>query len=123
RVRIVKKVGRRGIQKNRSLNSAVSHNRIQLVKNVGRGAIQKKRSVFRRSFMKSIGVKRCPVDRSDETTPSKVIVDVVTRGNGGTYTNKLKTEEELDAELESYMKKPIIFKKNGSSFETTRTTF
>ncbi|GMS80805.1 hypothetical protein PENTCL1PPCAC_30460, partial [Pristionchus entomophagus] len=43
RVQIVKKVGRGGIQKKRSVNSGTSHIPIQLVKKVGRGGIQKKR--------------------------------------------------------------------------------
>ncbi|GMS80799.1 hypothetical protein PENTCL1PPCAC_2974, partial [Pristionchus entomophagus] len=105
RVQIVKKVGRGGIQKKRSVNTGTSHTSIQLVKKVGRGGIQNKRYCRRRSIKKSIGGKHHPLDRSDEVTPVKVIFEIATRGKGGRRVNKPKTEKELDAELESYMKK------------------
>ncbi|GMS80796.1 hypothetical protein PENTCL1PPCAC_2971, partial [Pristionchus entomophagus] len=108
RVQMVKKVGRGGIQKKRSVNTGTSHTSIQLVKKVGRGGIQNKRSIVsgplkRRSIKKSIGGKYHPLDRSDEVTPVKA-----TRGKGGRRVNKPKTEKELDAELESYMKKQTM---------------
>ncbi|GMS80795.1 hypothetical protein PENTCL1PPCAC_2970, partial [Pristionchus entomophagus] len=96
-------------------------NRVQIVKKVGRGGIQKKRygnqinqylsfPLKRRSIKKSIGGKHHPLDRSDEVTPVKATRGKggATRGKGGRRVNKPKTEKELDAELESYMKKPTM---------------
>ncbi|GMS85258.1 hypothetical protein PENTCL1PPCAC_7433, partial [Pristionchus entomophagus] len=83
-------------------------NRIQMVNKVARGVQKKRVFPFRpflknRSVKKSIGGKHNPLDRSNKPTSPKG-----TRGKGGRRVNKPKTEEELDAELESYMKKPAM---------------
>ncbi|GMR31653.1 hypothetical protein PMAYCL1PPCAC_01848, partial [Pristionchus mayeri] len=76
--------------------------RVQFVKKISGGGIEKRSSVRPQTLPrgKKMNEGRNPIDRKEKKISIKG-----TRGKNGKKMEKPMTEEELNAELESYMKK------------------